>query len=96
MTWFNDVFVPAAGTYAVVVIGAAIVAAVFHDAKQASGPLKDAWRWLRFRAARNRHRIPGFGRPLDDREKAAFSRARRDYRRPAAAEPVSEQQEDWF
>ena len=93
MTWFNGAFVPAFGTYAVIIISAAIFAAVFHDAKQAFSAPKDAYRWLRFRAARNLHRIPGYGKPLDRDEKAAFAHARRAYRRPAS-EPAHEQQED--
>ena len=96
MTWFNDVFVPAAGTYAVIDIGAAIFAAVFHNAKQATSAVKDARRWLWFRAARCLHRIPDPGEPLDRDERRAFAHARRDCRRPSAAEPESQQQEDWF
>ena len=96
MNWFNDAFVPVFGTYAVIVISAAVFAAVFHDAKTAFSAVKNARRWLWFRAARNLNRIPDPGEPLDRHERRAFSRARRDYRRPSAAEPESQQQEDWF
>ena len=92
MNWFNNVFVPAAGTIAVIVIGATIVVAVFHDARQAPGAVKRAYRWFRFHCGP----VRADGAPLNQDEKAAFARIRRRYSRPAAPEYVYEQQqEDW-
>jgi hypothetical protein len=65
-----------------------LAAAVLVIGFAAARAARHAWRWARFHWGR----LPA-GRPLDRDEKAAFARARRDYRRPAH-QPAHQQQED--